>query len=208
MGVHEDPNGDLYHGLDEAWRYEGEWYNGMKQGHGIIKWENGDWLEGNFHHGRIQGRGVLVEGGKRYEGDFHKGMKHGFGITEHENGDKYVGQFWRGRAHGYGILELSDGGWYEGQFRFRKKHGFGTQEDPNGDFFEGQFKNGSFHGRIFKTSESGEESVFLFDEGEEISLEPVQTLSLEELSTEVLKLREEIQYMRRAHLSFDWDAEW
>ena len=102
----------------------------------------------------------------KYTGDKNnRGEKHGYGIVEHENGDKYVGQFWRGRAHGYGLLELSDGGWYEGQFRFPEKHGFGTQEHPNGDFFEGQFKNDSFHGRIFKTSESGEESVFLFDIG-------------------------------------------
>lgn len=111
--------------------YDGEWYQGFKQGRGrlITKQEkySGSWLHDRYHQ-----NGVLVysdndgKGGYVYEGDWIMGQKEGMGSqTDSITGDLYIGEFKQNLFHGKGQLKL-----------FSKNS---TSSDLyNGDFFKGK----------------------------------------------------------------------
>jgi len=106
----------------------------------------------------------------------------------------------RGKPHGQGIMEWANGDRYEGQWKDGKKHGHGVYEYASGDRSEGGFKEDRFHGRVFRTTASGVEITMLWENGKRVSTEPVPSLSREELSLELLKLREEVKRMRESDL--------
>ena len=50
-----------FNNLEEQWvHYEGELQHDLKEGHGTIMLENGEWFEGEFHNDRINGEGKFV----------------------------------------------------------------------------------------------------------------------------------------------------
>ena len=106
----------------------------------------------------------------------------------------------RGAAHGHGVFEWVSGARYEGQWKDHKKHGHGVLESADGNRSEGGFKEDRFHGRVFRTTASGVEITMLWENGKRVSTEPVPSLSREELSLELLKLREEVKRMRESDL--------
>ena len=66
---------DLIDGFDSyTWpdgsKYEGEWKNGEKNGHGIYTWVDGKKYVGHFKNGKRNGHGVYSEpDGNQYEVD-------------------------------------------------------------------------------------------------------------------------------------------
>lgn len=50
-----------FNNLEEQWiYYQGELQHDLKQGHGIIMLENGEYFEGDFYADRINGQGKFV----------------------------------------------------------------------------------------------------------------------------------------------------
>jgi hypothetical protein len=96
---------------------------------------------GDFVNGRRSGHGVIKKQGKNtFTGQFLHGVRHGWGA--YENGVPYVGEFSHGKYHGQGKLAIGsstyEGTFYYGKFMSGKwsewKYGAGQVE------FEGQHR--------------------------------------------------------------------
>ncbi|XP_063719757.1 MORN repeat-containing protein 1-like isoform X2 [Symsagittifera roscoffensis] len=139
FGVYVYPN--------NFFRYEGEWKDGKKHGHGKLIMRDGSYYEGNFLNGEIVGRGTrfFASDGRRYTGDFSCGECHGEGQVEYSDGSTYHGQFESNKREGFGVLSC-DKGTYEGQFHSNLCHGDGTYNYKNGDVFSGYWVQGKKQG--------------------------------------------------------------
>ena len=69
------------------WRYVGQIVNGLREGKGIVYYNDGD----------------------RYEGDYRNGKKEGKGIYYYNNGDREMGDFYNGKAIGKFVMLTRDG---------------------------------------------------------------------------------------------------
>ena len=152
------PNGDAYEGqyvhmrrqgkgrfedFKSEYSYEGEWFDGLKQGLGVEKCIDGSIYKGQFHCNMRQGSGTLhMPIGEVYIGEFSNNLIHGKGkytwtSESHYSGNwlegkgvlvlekkEYTGDFVEGKKHGYGVL-VWEGNMYEGEFQRDMKHGKG-----------------------------------------------------------------------------------
>ena len=80
------------------WRYVGQVVNGLKEGKGIMYWNDGDRYEGDFRNGKREGKGIYYYNsepwkGARYEGDFRNNNKEGKGIYYDNNGNREMGDW-------------------------------------------------------------------------------------------------------------------
>lgn len=127
--------------------YEGAFsISNFPEGHGIMKFPNGNRYEGNFINGRMEGFGkYFFNNGTIYEGNFD-GLRHGFGKLFSFNGNRYEGNFAKGEKHGFGICFYHNGDRYEGNFVHGKKEGFGKFFSNRGTRSEGNFVNGKLEG--------------------------------------------------------------
>lgn len=97
--------------------------NGLKEGHGKMRYKNGDMYDGQWKRGLYNEKGVLVcatGGMERYDGTWDNGKQHGRGVLTYRNGSKYEGQFKEGKLHGTGTLTTAtgvifDGRWVDGR---------------------------------------------------------------------------------------------
>ncbi|XP_071946110.1 MORN repeat-containing protein 1-like isoform X2 [Antedon mediterranea] len=161
----------MYKYSNSFFKYEGEWKEGKKHGHGKLLMADGGYYEGEFVNGEIQGHGFRkwAVSGNTYSGQFECGEMTGFGVLTCPDGTVYEGEFQNNMKEGHGILKYADGAVYEGSFHKNKRHGGGSQTYVNGDYFvgdwvydqrqgggelrfadgsvyEGQWRNGVFNG--------------------------------------------------------------
>ena len=79
-------------GTDRAGYYTGYVKDGMRQGEGTIKFDNGTVAVGNWEHDRMNGKGTTTaSNGQKYEGEFKNSNFDGFGTLTYEKGGKYIG---------------------------------------------------------------------------------------------------------------------
>lgn len=76
--------------------YRGGFKAGRKHGAGVKTWPNGDRYEGEFVEDRREGHGIYRFGrgpwaGERYDGDFLNDRRHGYGVYRWPTGDVYRG---------------------------------------------------------------------------------------------------------------------
>ena len=156
-----NPEAPVRHTLPDGSVFEGETYQGLLHGRGVLSWPNGSHYEGEFHNGLFEGQGRFVYAtGDIYEGAFKRGLAHGKGVLTYRAGDVYDGAFEYGLMHGVGVLTYQNGDRYTGQFEGDLFNGEGVIEYNNGGKYEGQFRNGLFHG-------AGKHTYVLY-EGEEM----------------------------------------
>lgn len=90
--------------------YDGEWENGVFNGKGTYKLNDGEMFVGEFMGGEYHGEGVLSFcNGDRYEGNFAHDQMSGKGVYYHANGDVYEGEWKENKKHGDGIKTLPNG---------------------------------------------------------------------------------------------------
>ena len=77
-------------------RYVGQVVNGLKEGKGIIYFNNGDRYEGDFRNDKFEGKGIYYKSGDRYEGDYRNGKREGKGIYYYNNGKKEICNYLNG----------------------------------------------------------------------------------------------------------------
>ncbi|XP_072012072.1 MORN repeat-containing protein 1 isoform X2 [Engystomops pustulosus] len=122
----------IYVYANSFFRYEGEWKDGKKHGHGKLLFRDGSYYEGEFVHGEITGSGLRywAAQGNTYSGEFLDGELHGHGVMKYKDG---------GRYEGHGLLVDKDGQTYSGAFHHNKRHGDGQMTFQNGDHYEGNW---------------------------------------------------------------------
>jgi hypothetical protein len=73
--------------------YKGDVKDGQPHGQGKKTWNNGDYAEGTFINGTLNGQGKKVVEKTTYEGTFVNGKLNGVGKVFHCNGWNRVGRF-------------------------------------------------------------------------------------------------------------------
>ncbi|XP_076469998.1 uncharacterized protein LOC143300288 [Babylonia areolata] len=135
-------------------RYEGEWKNGKKHGHGKLVMKDGTYYEGQFIDGEINGHGTKFFSGTNciYTGQFVNGEMHGHGVMQYADGSVYEGQWVKNKKQGFGTLRTSPKEVYKGQFDHHHRNGEGCQTYEgkhilsNGDWYEGYWVMDKRHG--------------------------------------------------------------
>lgn len=118
---------------------------GVLDGSGIQRWENGDWYAGEFKNGVRHGNGTYYwANGTVYTGDFLNGQRTGEGSIIWSDGTSYVGTFDNGNVTGQGMYVWPDGARYVGELVDGQYHGYGTYTDANGNILQGQWYMGEY----------------------------------------------------------------
>lgn len=126
--------------MADGGRYSGPLVEGLRQGRGVVLWENGGRYEGDFDAGYFHGHGRMVlADGSIYEGAFQHGVMAGQGHLEMRNGSRYDGEFARGDFQGQGRFVTEGGDVFEGEFTDGTFTGSGRFQRANGERHEGHF---------------------------------------------------------------------
>lgn len=140
---------ELYNGYtirhNESNTCFGYFENGLLNGYGVCKWDNGDWYAGNFQNGIMHGNGTYHwAGGTVYTGSYVNGRRTGEGCLVWADGTLYTGTFEDGKITGEGMYAWKDGSSYSGGVENGAFHGYGIYTDAAGNMMEGQWDNGVF----------------------------------------------------------------
>jgi len=150
-------NGSIPHGQG-VWnhsggtKYEGEWQDGNRHGHGTMIWGSdtqwaGDQYVGEFSNGMRHGQGTYhYASGKVYKGEYVDGKYHGWGSLTWPNGDSYTGGFSDGKQHGQGTYTSADGWKYEGSYVDEQRSGQGYIVYKSGNTYTGEWKDNQPNG--------------------------------------------------------------
>jgi hypothetical protein len=120
--------------------YEGNWVNGVMEGHGILKYTDGTTYEGSFiptydNDSETGNKGkVTSPNGDVYNGELDKGNKEGFGKMVSATGEVYIGRWHANNKHGRGILVLPTSKEYQERQKIAGKF-------LNGELREGTGRN-------------------------------------------------------------------
>ncbi|MGZ5039561.1 MAG: caspase family protein [Usitatibacter sp.] len=154
------PDGSVYRGavrgsslhgkgeyVSKAFRYEGDFNDGLKQGQGTYIWDNGDRYDGRFANDRPDGIGKYhFANGDSYEGEVKGGVIAGRGTYLSKNGDVFEGSFAGGKPDGVGVYRFASGDRYEGEMAQGKLQGKGRYYSKSGDRIEAPFVDGKPQG--------------------------------------------------------------
>jgi hypothetical protein len=159
--------------------YEGEYSNDKEHGRGTYTFADGSKYIGDFFEGKKHGQGTITfQDGEKYSGSFENGYFNGRGTYNHKNGDKYVGEYRNGNKHGQGIFSFANGSKYVGQWVAGLFQGWGTFSHASGDKYTGEFKDGNYHGRGLYLSADGRRKEGIFENGNFINAEKIDTSNL------------------------------
>ena len=125
-----------------------------------------------------------------------EGGAHGHGIRVWADGHRYEGQWKNGTMCGHGTMHYPGGVSYEGQWENDLMHGHGVVHTTTNNICEGHYREGIPFGHHFIKGPSGE-AILLFEDGELVSEESPEAMLIEDLTIELLKLREEVRNLRR-----------
>lgn len=167
--------------------YTGDWVKNAQQGYGVEECAETRY-EGTFFNNLKEGRGIFSwKQGSVYEGEFHNNKIHGEGTYKWDDGRVYTGQWVESTMCGNGITTWPDGRRYEGQYLDNRKHGFGKFSWPNGRCYEGQWKEGHQHGEgVFLRKEGGKSKKYWWVFGTRHKTKP-QELIDEEKGIAIIK---------------------
>lgn len=126
--------------------YTGDSFDGMRQGTGTFKYNNGDVYTGAWYNNKRESKGTCTyKNGDRYEGYWKDDTYDGYGLLTCASGDEYEGYWKSGKRNGYGKYRWADGTTYNGKYKDGQKDGGGLYI-ADGDTIAGEFRNDKAHG--------------------------------------------------------------
>lgn len=148
-----DMEGDLPHGYGNMYYrnsdcYRGEWVRGRYQGPGALSRKSPSLLlEGEFYEGLPDGHAVEISHqGATYSGSFKSGVKAGKGKTVFPDNAVFEGIYANDVLIGIGTMTLADGTRYEGDLNDHVATGIGKITYTDGSIYEGEVRKGLRHG--------------------------------------------------------------
>lgn len=140
--------------------YSGVNVEGVRQGYGTFKYNNGDVYTGWWANNKRDNTGTCkYKNGDRYEGNWKDDTYDGHGHLTYASGDEYVGYWKSGKMNGYGVYCWADGTTYKGDFKDDQKDGGGLYITAAGDTIAGEFRNDKAHGYHYIRFKSGMRSM-------------------------------------------------
>ena len=141
-------------------KYIGQWKNDLFHGHGILLSKNGDFYQGDFISGKMEGFGIYYSSKYKYKytGEFFDNKFDGKGKIIYEQSDiynYYEGNFSEGYMHSSGNLIFNDGSCYKGNFNKNYFEGNGIFIFTNGRKYNGSWKKNRMDGVGVFTWEDG-----------------------------------------------------
>jgi hypothetical protein len=141
--------------------FEGIWINGVLNGQGIHD-DGGGRFVGEFKNGIYHGQGTYTErGGGVYIGEWKEGKRSGQATYIYANGNKFVGEYKDGIKSGIGTQIFSNGDRFVGEFKDDVRNGLGTYLYSTGEKYFGEYREGKRNGEGRVTLANG----FLYQEG-------------------------------------------
>jgi hypothetical protein len=131
-------------------KYIGKWDNDKFNGKGRIISINGDYYEGDFKYGNIEGTGIFVSKKEKYKyfGNFRNNKFHGRGkIIYEDNNIIYEGGFIEGYKQGFGKITFEDNSYYQGFFNENNFHGNGAFYFKDKRNYIGDWKKNTMSGK-------------------------------------------------------------
>lgn len=148
-----DMEADVPHGYGNMYFrnldcYRGEWVQGRYQGPGALSRKSPSiLLEGEFYEGLPDGHAVeMSPQGATYSGSFKSGVKAGKGKTVFPDSAVFEGIYARDVLVGRGTMTLADGTRYEGDLNDHVATGTGRIVYTDGSVYEGEVRKGLRHG--------------------------------------------------------------
>jgi hypothetical protein len=146
---------------------------GVPHGSGKMQFHDGTVYDGEWYHGKMNGRGVSFvgpsfyvsvfttqyyfpfhcgqlciypESSGTYDGEWFCGQPHGLGKCVYANGSEYEGLWIKGKMEGSGRYKYQNGEEYIGEFSQNQPSGQGLFKYTSGNEYEGQFVKGQREG--------------------------------------------------------------
>ena len=142
--------------------YSGVNVDGVRQGYGTFKYDNGDVYTGTWYNNKRENEGTYTyRNGDTYKG-YWKNDTCYHGTLTYANGDEYSGYWSKGKIYGRSKYRKADGSTYDGLFKDGKKDGGGLLITATGDTIAGEFKNDNMHGYNYIRLKSGMRSMCMF----------------------------------------------
>lgn len=120
--------------------------NGLKEGHGIIKYNDSTYCEGEWENDYLVYGKKTYSNGNEYEGKWNSGHINGQGVMKYANGDIYEGEWVDDKKEGDGTMKYASGDTYVGAWKSDMRHGEGRMTYSYGEYV-GEWKNDLRHGR-------------------------------------------------------------
>ena len=120
----------------------------IKEGFGIITWEDKTQIYSIFVNNKIDGISKYIDPINKitFEGEYFHNKPRGFGIYTSINGTKFQGNWKNNILNGIGIEINKDGTFYQGEFKNNKKHGLGLYRWNDGTIYRGEWENNEMTG--------------------------------------------------------------
>jgi hypothetical protein len=149
--------------------YVGSFTADQRHGHGKIQWTDETVYEGEFQHGVIHGRGEMKKtDGFRYQGTWVGGEPHGKGKSTYPDANVYDGEWVQGCQHGRGQYTYANGDVFQGAFKNDMRHGSGTVSKTNGEQIVGVWKNDNLEGNVILFHTDGSRSKLKYTNGKPV----------------------------------------
>jgi len=117
-------------------KYDGEWVQNKKEGHGVFTWENKDCYDGQWVTDKKTGQGRFTwASGDTYTGGWLKNKKNGTGVYTWTNGDTFEGEWIKGQQTGSGSNRWGNKNVFTGEWKNGEKVEGTFAEYPTGRVF-------------------------------------------------------------------------
>ena len=145
--------------------YTGKLVNGVRQGAGTFKYNNGDFYDGYWENNVRQGYGICkFKNGDMYDGYWNNDTYEGMGTYFYANGNQLHGEWKDGSINGKGECRMADGTYYEGSLKDNRPNGGGCLISA-GDTIVGIFKDFIVDGYSYKRTKEGNRIMSMSKDG-------------------------------------------
>ena len=141
--------------------YTGDYVDGVREGYGTFKYNNGDVYTGTWYNNKREDEGTCTyKNGDTFKG-YWKNDTCDHGTLTYANGDEYRGYWSKGKIY-RGKYRKAGGGTYEGLFKDGKKDVGGLLITAAGDTIAGEFRNDNMHGYNYIRLKDGTRIMCMF----------------------------------------------
>lgn len=135
--------------LTSEYLHVGYFYDDDRQGSGRTYFNDKQYIQSDWHHGKIHGQCTYVNESKGQTSNcfYKEGKKQGQAEEKWRNGSYFLGSYKEGLRDGKGELQWPDGNLYKGEFREGMMQGVGSYTWTDGKHYTGRWSANMMDGK-------------------------------------------------------------